>query len=202
VHKYVFSLVALGVKTVLHLIGSMTVINRLLLEKGWDSFTDKMLVYFCAIGTVWLQVEYGLKLPRDKALVEYSCLAKTMRTVNKNLWIGDSGASCHMTCSLDGMINSQVQVGSGESLECMKVGDKRLCAIQSDGTMSDVILQDCKYVPDIFTNLFSITKALQGGCSISNKGVEMTLSKGDLNLTFDKQLRTDTGVITGVEMVP
>jgi hypothetical protein len=29
----------------------------------------------------------------------------------------------------------------------------------------------------------------------------MTLSKGDLNLTFDKQLRTDTGVITGVEMV-
>jgi hypothetical protein len=166
-----------------------------------------MLVYICAIGTVWIQAEYGLKVPRDKALVEYSYLAKTMRTVNKNLWIGDLGASCHMTCSLDGMvnirdINSPVQVGSGESLECMKIGDKHLCAVQSDGTMSDVILQDCRYVPDLFTNLFSITKALQGGCSISNKGVEITLSKGDLSLTFDKQLRTDTGVITGVEMVP
>jgi hypothetical protein len=101
----VFSLVALGVKTVPHLIGSVIVINRLLLEKGWVSFTDKMLVYICAIGTVSLQAEYGLKLPRDKALVKYSCLAKTMRTVNKNLWIGDSGASCHMTCSLDGMVN-------------------------------------------------------------------------------------------------
>jgi hypothetical protein len=130
-----------------------------------------------------------------------------MRSTNKNLWIGDSGASCHMTCSLDGMtnirdINSLVQVGSGESLKCMKVGDKHLCAIQSDGMMSDVVLQDCKYVPDLFTNLFSITKALQGGCSILNKGVTMTLSKGNLNLTFDKQLQTDTGVNTGVEMVP
>jgi hypothetical protein len=37
-------------------------------------------------------------------------------------------------------IKSPVQVGSGESLECMKIGDKRLCAVQSDGTMSDVIL--------------------------------------------------------------
>jgi hypothetical protein len=174
VHKYVFSLVALGVKTVPHLIGSVTVINQLLLEKGWESFSDKMLVYICAIGTVWIQAEYGLKVPKDMALVEYSYLAKTMRTVNKNLWIGDSGASCHMTCSLDGMvnirdINSPVQVGSGESLECMKIGDKRLCAVQSDGTMSDVILRDCKYVPDLFTNLFSITKALQGGCSIRTR---------------------------------
>jgi hypothetical protein len=84
----------------------------------------------------------------------------------------------------------------------VKIGDKHLCAIQADGTMSDVVLRNCKYVPDLFTNLFSITKAIQGGCSISNKVVNMTLSKADSNLTFDKQLQTDTGVITGVEMVP
>jgi hypothetical protein len=126
VHKYVFSLVALDVKTVSHLIGSVAVINKLLLEKGWDMFTDKMLVYICAIGTVWIQAEYGLSMSGKKALVDYSCFAKSMRTMNKNLWIGVSGALCHMTCSLYGMtnirdINSPVQVGLGESLECTKI---------------------------------------------------------------------------------
>jgi hypothetical protein len=52
VHKYVLSLVPLGVKEVLHLIGSVTVINKLLLDTGWETFTEKMLVYICAIGTV------------------------------------------------------------------------------------------------------------------------------------------------------
>jgi hypothetical protein len=33
------------------------------------------------------------------------------------------------------------------------------------------------------------------------QGVVMTLSKGNLNLTYDKQLQTDTGVIAGVEIV-
>jgi gag-polypeptide of LTR copia-type/Zinc knuckle len=51
VHKYVFSMVALDVKKVLHLIGSVTMINKLLLDKGWTTFTDKMLMYICAIGT-------------------------------------------------------------------------------------------------------------------------------------------------------
>jgi hypothetical protein len=36
----------------------------------------------------------------ETALVEYVCFAKCMCSTSKNLWIGDSGASCHMTCSL------------------------------------------------------------------------------------------------------
>jgi hypothetical protein len=94
-------------------------------------------------------------MPGEKAFAKYSCFTKGMRTTNKNFWIGDLGASCHMMCSLDGMTNIwdihlPVQVGSGESLKCMKIGDKHLCAIQSDRTMSNVVLQDCKYVPDLF----------------------------------------------------
>ena len=41
-------------------------------------------------------------------------------SIPNDLWIGDTGASCHMTNSLDGMINlrdysSNVTVGSGEN---------------------------------------------------------------------------------------
>lgn len=223
VQKYVFNLVAVGIEKPALLFSVSSMVNRLLLNQGWYTFDERMLTWICALGPIWMQAECAAKsiesdfevgdaenpgkVGSETALVEYSCFAKGMRTTNKNLWIGDSGASCHMTCSLDGMTNlrdidSPVQVGTGQAIQCTKIGDKRVCAIQSDGSMNDVVLRDCKYVPGLFTNLFSITKALEGGCCISNKGVVMTLSKGQFNLQFDKQLRTDTGVITGVEMVP
>lgn len=59
-----------------------------------------------------------------------------------------------------------------------------------------------KNVPDLFTNLFSITKALDNGWNISNKGVCISLEKDDFQFCFDKTLRTDSGAITVVEMVP
>ena len=40
----------------------------------------------------------------DIALVEYSFFALN-KTTNNHLWVGDSGASCHMTNNMDGMVN-------------------------------------------------------------------------------------------------
>jgi hypothetical protein len=67
VHKDVFSLVTLGVKEAAHLLSSVMVINKLLVDKGWDPFTDKMLVCICARGAVWIQAEYGLGVRQRKA---------------------------------------------------------------------------------------------------------------------------------------
>lgn len=83
-----------------------------------------------------------------------------------HLWIGDSGASCHMTCSDEGMfdcrqIQSSVKIGNGKTLSATKIGKKRMTVVQKDGTTTDVVLTDCKYVPELFTNLFSITNALK-----------------------------------------
>jgi gag-polypeptide of LTR copia-type len=99
----------------------------------------------------------------DTALVEYSFFAMN-KTTNHNLWVGDSGASCHMTNTMDGMINvsnskSPIQIGTGDAVESTRIGDKRLRILQADGEIKDVVLKNCKYVPQLFTNLFSITKA-------------------------------------------
>jgi hypothetical protein len=142
----------------------------------------------------------------EAAMVEYSYFV-AKRTMQDNLWIGDTGASCHMTCSMEGMYNvkdvdAPEQVGSGQSIPCTKIGDKHVRVIQEDGRMNDLVLKDCKFVPGLFTNLFSITKALDNGSKISNEGIMMTLVKDNFSLSFDKTLWTDTGAIVGVEMVP
>ena len=77
-----------------------------------------------------------------------------------NIWIGDSGASCHMTCSEEGqydckVIRSQVKIGNGHMLNATKIGKKKVTVVQRDGSTLDLVLQNCKLVPQLFTNLFS-----------------------------------------------
>jgi hypothetical protein len=47
--------------------------------------------------------------------------------------------------------------------------------------------------------LFSISKSLQNGWSISNKGVEIKLSKGKTKIVFDRIIKTSKGLVVGVE---
>ena len=127
--------------------------------------------------------------------------------VTENMWLGDSGASCHMTCSTAGMydcemINSSVKIGNGKLLKATKIEKKHLTVIQEDGNATDVVLLDCKYVPELWVNLFSITKALKNGWDLSNKGTNIILTKSNVDIMFDKVLKTEYGQVVGVEMVP
>jgi hypothetical protein len=84
----------------------------------------------------------------ETALVEFSYFIAS-RSTNDNIWVGDSGASCHMTCSLDGMhnlrtINSPIQIGTGETITCTQVGDKRVKILQQDGSLKDIELKNLR----------------------------------------------------------
>jgi hypothetical protein len=50
-------------------------------------------------------------------------------------------------------------------------------------------------------NLFSISKSLLNGWSISNKGVEIKLSKGKSKTVFDRTIKTSKGLVVGVKIV-
>ena len=101
----------------------------------------------------------------------------------KNTWIADSGASTHMGNSDVGMtnvreVNSPVQIGNGKTLRATKIGDKHMTVLSKDGTMTDIVLKDYKYVPDLWVNLFAVTKCLRNGWKISNDGVTLILEEG------------------------
>jgi hypothetical protein len=50
-------------------------------------------------------------------------------------------------------------------------------------------------------NLFSVYKSLLNRWSISNKGVEIKLSKGKSKIVFDRTIKTSKGLVVGVEIV-
>jgi hypothetical protein len=60
-----------------------------------------------------------------------------------------------------------------------------------------VTLENVKYVPELWINLFSIGKALKNGFN----GEIIKLSKGNVTLTFDKVVRTKNGFVPGIKLL-
>lgn len=67
---------------------------------------------------------------------------------------------------------------------------------------TDIILGECIYVLGLMVNFFSLMKAIDNGWDISNKGIKINLNKSNVNITFDKVLKTDNDHVLGVEMIP
>ena len=63
-----------------------------------------------------------------------------------------------------------------------------------------MLLKNVAYVPELTRNLFSITKALENGFKLSNKGNIMILSKGTKTVKFDRLQRTKNGFCPGIQM--
>ena len=116
-----------------------------------------------------------------------------------NIWLGDSGASCHMTNDDAGMFEcrqyqSMIQIGNGKSILSPKIGNQKLLVVQKDGTTVQVVLHDVKFVPDLCINLLSITKALSHNWNLSNKGLDIMLSQYDTCIRFDHHMETQSGL--------
>jgi hypothetical protein len=72
----------------------------------------------------------------------------------ENIWIGDSGASCHYCNSDKGLFDIQevsesITVGNGKTMEAIKIGKLRCNVKQVNGKIFQVVLQDVKYVPEL-----------------------------------------------------
>ena len=73
-------------------------------------------------------------------------------TLTKNTWIGDTGASCHMTNLADGMfettdIKEQVEVVNSTKMNATKIGKCRGVIEQKDGNNKNIVLDKVKLVP-------------------------------------------------------
>jgi hypothetical protein len=68
--------------------------------------------------------------PETSVRSEFSCyISEPSKKRVPNVWVGDSGASCHMTCSDEGIFNcrvikSSVKIGNGKELSATRIGDK------------------------------------------------------------------------------
>ena len=126
---------------------------------------------------------------------------------DQNIWIGGSGASCHYCNSEEGLydyttISEEITVGNGNKMIAKKVGNLRCTVQQKNGEKFVVVLENVKYVPDLWVNLFSINKALKNGFKIENEDVVLKLMKGKTTMYFDRILKTKDGFVTGIMLIP
>jgi hypothetical protein len=85
-------------------------------------------------------------------------------------------------------------------MKAIKVGSLKCHVIQLNGSSVNVTLKEVKYVPELWMNLFSISKALKNGFNLSNKGLMISLKKGSVSVTFDGVIKTVNGSISDIKM--
>ena len=98
------------------------------------------------------------------------------------MWIGDSGATVHITNDDAGMFNIKkcdydITVGNQETTKCTKMGDINLKLKNSAGTTVTVTLYNVRYVPTFIGNLFSIPTAMSNGAEIRFVNNKMEVKK-------------------------
>ena len=119
------------------------------------------------------------------------------------LWIGDTGASTHMTNDPTGMFDCKlhqdkyIKVGDGNRIQIKSTGKKK-CSYMG----KEITLHDVHYIPGLRCNLFSILTSLSRGWKINNDGVNLRLKKGEVMLTFDEVVKCPTGQLIGVRLTP
>ena len=85
----------------------------------------------------------------------------SFHSFTKNTWIGDSGASCHITNDEKGMfdvieIDESIQ-GSSSTMPTTKKGKLRVNLLQVNGLEQVHTLWPVRFCPSMGVNLFSLT---------------------------------------------
>jgi hypothetical protein len=65
----------------------------------------------------------------------------------------------------------------------------------------EFVLEECKLIPNLWVNLFRLTKSMSKGWQISNKGLSFVLSKDKYLIVFDHVIKTASGHVTGIELI-
>jgi hypothetical protein len=109
----------------------------------------------------------------------------TKNNLSSDVWILDSGASCHYCQSMEGLtdvkdIDESIKIGNGGAMRACKIGNLNCEVIQLDGRKFVVSSKNVKFVPGICSNLFSLNKALMNGFTLANDGVIVSLTRNTL----------------------
>ena len=97
----------------------------------------------------------------------------TLSTIGKDILIGDSTATSHMTNNKTGVYNftpirGSVMIGNGESISCTHKGKLDVICKHRGGSITRETW-DVKIVPQLNDDLFSFTKAMKEGWQMNGR---------------------------------
>ena len=132
-------------------------------------------------------------------------LPSCIEALNKHpdYWIGDTGATTHLTFSLDGMTNlrqpdqsTSIVMGNGANVQKEQKGD--LIGTnhdQDNAPVFQVRMEDVIISEGASYNLFSITAMLRKGWKLSGSDQHLILKKDECVLNFDIKIYTTRGML-------
>jgi hypothetical protein len=135
-----------------------------------------------------------------------TCLLTTnTENVNMNTFIADSGASAHMVHTKSLLTNFQEKSGTvkiGDNTEVKSLGTGTFFGyhLNKEEKSIDLTLHDVLLVPDLWVNLFSITKATSAkNCQVICEDNLITVNTNSEQLHFNKSLPHGAGKIMATE---
>ena len=121
---------------------------------------------------------YHHNIPRKKGENEKALVMNEMELshLGKNIFIGDSAVTSHMTSNKMGVynlvpINGSVMIGNGKSISCTHKGKLDVICMHKDGSIARETW-DVKIVPELNHDLFSFTKAMKDGWQMNGRWKE------------------------------
>ena len=132
-----------------------------------------------------------------------------LSNLGKKTFIGDSGATSHMTSNKMGVyslipINGSVMIGNGQSISCTHKGKLDVICKHKDGSMARETW-DVKIVPQLNHDLFSFTKAMKEGWQMNGRwkegGLIIELFKTTrASMKFDRMTPSGSSWLMGVRV--
>ena len=151
------------------------------------------------------------EIQRNKEKNEKALVTKEMSLsiLGKNIFIGDSAATSHMTTNKKGVyklipINRSVMIGNGQSISCTHKGKLDVICIHKDGSMAKETW-DVKIVPQLKHDIFSFTKAMKEGWQMNGRWKEEGLINELFKTTrasmrFDRMIPSGSSWFMGVKV--
>ena len=129
--------------------------------------------------------------------------------LGKNIFIGDSAATSHMTSNKMGVynlvpINGSVMIGNGKSISCTHKGKLDVICKHKDGSIARETW-DLKIVPELNHDLFSFTKAMKDGWQMNGRwkegGLIIELFKTTrASMKFDRMIPSGSSWLMGIRV--
>lgn len=120
-----------------------------------------------------------------------------------NVWIGDTGATVHMSPHKVGMTNVRqgskqdaVTMGNKQVEQVIEIADIPGTVCNKNGNqLHRTTMKDVALVPNGGFNLFSLTKMMSAGWKLIGEKNKMMLKKDNNEINFDIMIPTPKGVI-------
>ena len=125
-----------------------------------------------------------------------------------HIWIGDTGASCHMTICNEGFIKTWDIHGKtqgshkSEEVKCNKmghwkgrqynVGNENINQLTKENLLT---LENVLYTPTLCHSHFSITKGISDGGTLSNENNILKLTFENQVIKFDHIMKISNGYV-------